>query len=62
MDMELEKRYRIAEWIAEQIAGILSEEEQALLEDWRQASPEHEEEYERIIQRLRFTKSPNVRW
>ena len=53
MDMELEKRYRIAEWIAEQIAGILSEEEQALLEDWRQASPEHEEEYERIIQRLK---------
>mgnify|MGYP000083176813 CR=1 FL=1 len=58
MDMELEKRYRIAEWIAEQIAGILSEEEQALLEDWRQASPEA---YHSTFEK-RFTKSPNVRW
>lgn len=53
MDVDLKERYRMAELIAGKIAGILSDEEMALLEKWRQASPGHEKEYERIIQRLK---------
>lgn len=53
MDVDLKERYRIAELIAGKIAGILSNKEMALLEKWRQASPRHEKEYERIIQRLK---------
>lgn len=53
MDADLKERYRMAELIAGKIAGILSDEEITLLEKWRQASPGHEKEYERIIQRLK---------
>ncbi len=53
MDADLKERYRMAELIAGKIAGILSDEEMALLEKWRQVSSGHEKEYERIIQRLK---------
>ena len=53
MDADLKERYRMAEFIACDISVILSDGYITLLEKWRQASPGHEKEYERIIQRLK---------
>lgn len=44
----LKKRFDVAHWIAEEIAGTLPENERVFLEEWRKESPRHEKEYSEV--------------
>lgn len=44
----LRRRFKIAHWIAEEFAGVITKENQARLEQWRVESPAHAKEYDEI--------------
>ncbi|RHR82755.1 FecR domain-containing protein [Odoribacter sp. AF15-53] len=44
----LRKHFRIALWIAEELAGVISGEDQARLDAWREEHPVHAREYDEI--------------
>ena len=44
----LRRRFKIAHWIAEEFAGVITKESQARLEQWRVESPAHAKEYDEI--------------
>lgn len=44
----LRRRFKIARWIAEEFAGVITKENQARLEQWRVESPVHAKEYDEI--------------
>lgn len=53
---ELKRRFEIAQWMAEDFAGVISQERKALLEEWRRESAGNEEEYQGLLQEFRENK------
>lgn len=53
---QLKKRFQISRWIAEDFAGIISEEHRLSLNEWRQLSEENEAEYQELLKELREGK------
>lgn len=47
MDL-LQKRLKVARWIAEELAGVITDEERGLLDKWRRESLAHDQEFETI--------------
>lgn len=53
---QLENRFQISGWIAEDFAGVISEEHKTLLNKWRQESAENEKEYQELLEQCREGK------
>lgn len=53
---QLERRFEVSQWMAEDFAGVISEERKALLEVWRRESAGNEEEYQELLQEFRMNK------
>ena len=53
---QIEKRFEVSRWIAEDFAGVIGEEEKRMLDAWREESPEHEEEYRELLTDFREGK------
>lgn len=53
---QLERRFEVSQWMAEDFAGVISEERKALLEGWRRESAVNEEEYQELLRELRGNK------
>ena len=47
---QLKRRFEVAQWMAEDFAGVISDERKALLEEWKRESAANEEEYEELLQ------------
>lgn len=52
METKLKERYGIAQLLAKEVTGTLSEKEAAELEAWLKASPDHSKEFDRMKKRL----------
>lgn len=53
MNQSLKERYKIAELIAKSLSGSATDKEKKRLQEWLQASCEHRDEYEKMVERLR---------
>lgn len=47
---QLKRRFEVAQWMAEDFAGVISDEKKALLEEWKRESVANEEEYRELLQ------------
>lgn len=46
---QIEKRFEISQWMAEDFGGVISEGHREMLDAWRRESGEHEEEYQELL-------------
>lgn len=53
---QLKRRFEVARWMAEDFAGVISEERKALLEGWRREAVGNEEEYQELLREFRMNK------
>lgn len=51
---QLKRRLEVAQWMAEDFAGVISEERKALLEGWRREAVGNEEEYQELLREFRM--------